>query len=233
MASSAVTTGDVQLDSDLVWNIVGEISKSLQAELRASIDESDQGNLPFVRQHLATYYPPVFRACDAIEQAYIDANAMVTAQAQRVIAVARTSLTPEGKREAGERPQNKKAPKRTKGGEPLKPAGFDAYAIPEENKRKALAQYYSKRDLWSPDEYNAEWLRDYVLHGSKSCPADLLCQYDVFKTIYHCTGKWGMETLIDVLTDAGHRAIGIRDDTKKFEDCLRYKVVTSEPFEEV
>lgn len=232
MASSVVTPGEVGLDLDLVWNIVGEISKPLQAELRASIDESDQYDASFIKQHLATYYPPVFRACDAIEQTYADANIMITAQASRVIAVARSSLALETKREAGDHPENKKAPKRNKGASGFKPAGFDAYRVSDENKRKALAQYYSKRDLWSPDEYGKEWLHNYVIPANKLHPEDVLCQYDVFKTIYHCTGKWGMETLMDILTEAGHRAIGIRNEAMKFEDMLRYKVVTSEPFED-
>lgn len=231
ITSDLALTSEVEFEAGHIWSIVGAISKSVQAELRASIDEDDQDNITFLRQQLATYYPPVFVACDAIEQVYVQANSMLDAQARRLVAVAKASVATETKREAEDQVKIKRAGKRTKVDETRKPAGFDAYNIREEDRQKAFAQYYSKRDLWSPDEYNADWLKKYVIPGSKIAPSQVLCQYDLYKTIYHCTGKWGMETLIDILTEAGHQAIGIRDETQKFEDMLRYKVVTSEPFE--
>lgn len=221
---------EVQLEVGHIWNLIGEISKPIQADLRASIDENDQDNLPFIRQHLATYYPPIFVACDAVEQVYVHANSMIDAQAQRIVAVAKASVATEAKREAQDHPKIKRAGKRNKTEEDPKLAGFDAYNIKDEDRQKALTQYYSKRDLWSSDEYNTVWLKNFVIPGAKIPPVQILCQYDVYKTIYHCTGKWGMETLIDILKDAGHQVIGIRDESRKFEDCLRYKVVTSEPF---
>lgn len=231
MSSNLTLTHEVEFEAVTVWSLVGEISKSVQAELRASIDESDQDDIAFLRKHLATYYPPIFAACDAIEQVYVHANLMLDAQARRLIAVAKAAMAMEAKREVEDQVKIKRAGKRTKSDETRKPAGFDAYTIRDEDRQKAFAQYYSKRDLWSPDEYNADWLKKYVIPGSKIAPSQVLCQYDLYKTIYHCTGKWGMETLIDILTEAGHQAIGIRDETQKFEDMLRYKVVTSEPFE--
>jgi hypothetical protein len=93
-----------------------------------------------------------------------------------------------------------------------------------------IRRHTTRRDILGNADYSREWLSRFAVIGQPVRASDALSDFSTYTTIYHCCTAWGMEEIITLLQDEGYLAFGIRDDTNKSEECVRYKVITNEPY---
>lgn len=93
------------------------------------------------------------------------------------------------------------------------------------------AAWFTSKEPWTigfaPQEY-------FMMQNGRQRKESLAFLQDgrKWQTFYHCHGKWAMEQLAEVVRADGYEAVCLkRNGVKADFDMLRWKVVTTEPFD--
>lgn len=195
-------------------------------ELKKDIPEEVQNDPEVVRLCLQSKYPKVYEFLRITEHTYELGTFFMQSVINNMFRVA-SIYRPETPKElppqktvpvAAAVPTQKSAPKKSKG---------DAKIA---DRAELINRYTIRRDILGKKDYGSDWLAKFAVIGTAVRAHSILADYSQYTTIYHCYNAWGMEEIVNLLQDEGYLAFGIRDDVNKSEECVRYKVITNEPY---
>lgn len=90
--------------------------------------------------------------------------------------------------------------------------------------------WYTRKEPWS-DSFSVDELAGLPAKNFRG-PMTFLTDRNKWRTLYHCTGQWGMNELAEIVRREGFEAVCARVKAIKADfEMLRYKVITTEPFE--
>ena len=217
-------TISMELNASCIWELLNGASKELADELRMIIDHQDQFSAATIRRVLSEVSPAAFEYVAAVQEALTDANDLISGGVSRLTRVAKLAIAEEKKR-------RELSVSEKKGNTGKKRSREGLSANPEESSvmdHTIVDSYYTKKDMWT-DLYNVS---HFAIPGSRIPAEGLISRYETYKTIYHCTSKWAMESLCEKLQTMGYEALCLRDTNVKYDlDMLRWKVITSQPYE--
>ena len=86
-----------------------------------------------------------------------------------------------------------------------------------------------KKKTWAPKEEpwsDAHKVNDFYIYRTRTHPV----VDDDWVTLHHCESEWSLESLVELLQDQGHWAIGLKAYKVPADlDMLRWKVVSNSP----
>lgn len=195
-------------------------------ELKKDIPEEVQNDADVVRLCLQVKYPKVYELLKITEHTYELGTFFMQSVLNNMFRVANIYLQETTK----ELPPSKIAPV-TAAVQPQKSAPKKNKGDPKTADRtEVLNKYAIRRDILGKKDYGPDWLAKFAVVGTAVRAHSILTDYSQYTTIYHCYNAWGMEEIVNLLQDEGFLAFGIRDDVNKSEECVRYKVITNEPY---
>lgn len=208
----------IALEEKALWDFA--LSVGISQELKAVLPAEDWNNPPAVRLAICQHFPEFIATLEAVEGTYLAATEFVNACLTTVLRQA-PIFNPYTPRPGGEVIAKKTATKKKK---------EDTILRDKEGRSALIERCSSRRDVLGKVDYSPKWLSDYKVIGQPLTACDVPNIFSTYNTIYYCLTEWGMDTLLDLLHSEGFLAFGIRNDTVKSEECMRFKVITNEPF---
>lgn len=222
------------LNHERMWQFCDQLS--IATEVRSQLMQCDWEDSHIIRAVLELNFPREFEVLVTIESVCVRAQNFVQGCFADIFALANHPtvggrLLPIVLPPITPTPSSEEE-KKKKGREQKKSRGVDTTTtkLVGGDRADLIRRHTSGRDILGEKDYGQNWLSKFVVIGTPMNAHDVLSDFETYTTIYHCCTQWGMEEVITILQDEGHLAFGIRDDSNKSEECVRYKVITNEPF---
>lgn len=196
----------------------------ISQELWAKLTEEQYRDQIILREAIRQDFPVHFEVLCKIEETYHAACVFVNSALNSIVECGKLGIIPAG-------PPAFLTPSPPAAEPPTKKGGEKKKNPPAQNNRdKTIARCVTQADWLNSRDHSREWLSRFSVIGQAVRAMDVLPDFDTYTTIYHCISYSAMEDMRDMLQDEGYLAFGIRDDSNKSEECVRYKVITNEPF---
>lgn len=205
----------ILLEAKPLWDLAESLG--ISQELKAYLRDGDDSPAA-VRLAICQHFPEFISTLEAVEGIFLAATDFVNACLSNALKQAPVYTPPRASTEALVQVAVLKKKK-------------EEVLLRDKEGRKALIERCSfQKDLLSKEEYTPRWLSDYKIVGQPVTPSDVPDLFSTYSTIYHCLSEWGMDTLLDLLHADNYLAFGIRNESKRSEECVRFKVITNEPY---
>lgn len=221
--SEPTATPVIELDADRLWVVCDHLG--ISQELRSHLPPTHANNASSLRHAIVTLHPEFVDVLHGVEETFLAATVFVNAALGAILAQAPGCVvTP---------PVDVPRPPPALVQSPV------SKKMKEESTKKAktlaertalINRCSSHRDVLGTRDYGRSYMSRFTIIGTAMRASDAMDEIANYNTIYHCTSLWGMEDLLDMLHDEDFLAFGICDEAKKSEECVRYKVITNEPF---
>lgn len=219
--SEATASPVIELDADRLWLVCEHLG--ISQELQNYIPPADATNPSSIRTAIVDLHPEFVEVLHGVEGTFLAATVFLNSALYAILAQAPRRPPSADSVQIGQTPTLSPVSKKTK--EDSLRKGKTAA------ERTALIdRCCSQRDVLGTKDYGRGYMSRFRIVGTALRASDAMQDIANYNTIYHCSSQWGMEELVDMLQDEGFLAFGICDEAKKSEECVRYKVITNEPF---
>lgn len=231
MAASNVQTMQPSLGFDDLSVYLTHINPEAMCEMRVTLHPSQQVDKKAIMEWLYMEFPASYAALQQIERIWQTGFDIVHEQVDGICQIFKGLQKEEKKKtqleitydvDNGTMSKKKQKPR------PVRKRALENFEDEEESRKRYEATWYSSKDPWS-DIFKPG---DFHLYRSKNKDCSFLSNYNIYKTIYHCSSTWGMEQLAEKLQKEKHHAVMVKAARIPADmDMLRWKVISSEDFE--